>query len=269
MTALVVLLTAVVAILALLVVGLLRSHAEILKRLHDLGADVFDDRDPPDPAAAHPLELRTRDDVPQPRAVETAAHDLAGMTPSGSSAVVGVLGRPHATLLAFLSTTCLTCEEFWRALATGPGPLPGRDTRLVIVTRGPESESPPAVQAIAPPGVTTVMSSEAWTQYQVPVSPYFILVDGPSSRVIGEGAAATWDQVASLLERAGVDAGITAAAGPLHARSHLRGGRARERNADEQLLAAGIGPDHPSLHGGASPEIHGPSDPSADSSGGT
>ena len=253
MTAVVVLLSAIVAVLTLLVVGLLRSHAEILKRLHDLGADVYDDADPTGGPHRHPVELRTRDDVPEPRSQTTAAHDIAGTTPAGSSAVVGVLGRPHTTLLAFLSTTCLTCEGFWQAFAAGPGPLPGRDTRLVIVTRGPESESPPAVQAVAPAGITTVMSSEAWGSYAVPVSPYFILVDGASSTVIGEGAAATWQQVASLLERACADAGLTPTAEPLPERPSLRSGKERERNADEQLLAAGIGPDHPSLYGGSTP----------------
>ena len=47
MSVLVVLLTAVVALLAVLVAGLLRSHAEILRALHDLGAGL-------DPAPGEP-----------------------------------------------------------------------------------------------------------------------------------------------------------------------------------------------------------------------
>ena len=40
MTVVVVVEAAVIAVLALLVMGLLRSHAEILKRLHELGAGL-------------------------------------------------------------------------------------------------------------------------------------------------------------------------------------------------------------------------------------
>ena len=40
------------------------------------------------------------------------------------------------------------------------------------------------------------MTSEAWDDYGVPVSPYFVLVDGPSGRVVGEGAGTSWEQVA-------------------------------------------------------------------------
>ena len=42
MTALVVALVLVVALLAVLVIGLLRSHSEILKALHDLGVNLED-----------------------------------------------------------------------------------------------------------------------------------------------------------------------------------------------------------------------------------
>lgn len=240
-----------IALLAVLVVGLLRSHAEILRRLHDLGVDAYDDGEAT--GARRPIELRTSPGVPEPRPTSTPAADLSGTTPSGSAAVVGVLGRPHTTLLAFLSSGCLTCESFWRSLGSGAaGRLPGRDTRLVIVTKGPESESLSAVQALASEGVTTLMSTVAWSDYEVPVSPYFILVDGPSSRVIGEGAAASWDQVASLLEQACADAGLTTSGEPLLARAHRLNGAQRERRADEALLAAGITPDHPSLRDEAS-----------------
>lgn len=51
MTAVVVVEGVVIAVLALLVVGLLRSHAEILKRLHDLGVGL---EGPPSPGRAAP-----------------------------------------------------------------------------------------------------------------------------------------------------------------------------------------------------------------------
>jgi hypothetical protein len=258
MTVLVVLLAVVVALLAVLVVGLLRSHAEILRRLHELGAGIYDDE--ADAAAAAggvrtPVELRTRPGVPEPRSAEgmvaTDAHDVAGVTPDGASAIAGVVGTAHTTLLAFLSSGCGTCADFWRAFSAGEGTrLPGRDTRLVIVTKGQEAESLSAVAGLAPEGVTTLMSSEAYDDYAVPANPYFILVDGPSGRIMGEGAAASWAQVATLLGQAAADAGLSLDGSPLHKAvpEGRMSGPERAARADADLLAAGIGPGHPSLY---------------------
>ena len=64
--------TVVLVLLAVLVAGLLRSHAEILRRLHTLGAgfetDVSD---------AAPVALRPRGDVPRTAGLGPA-HDIAG-----------------------------------------------------------------------------------------------------------------------------------------------------------------------------------------------
>ncbi|MGH9053093.1 MAG: hypothetical protein ACRDWX_08800, partial [Acidimicrobiia bacterium] len=84
--------------------------------------------------------------------------------------------------------------------------------------------------------------------YQVPVSPYFILVDGPSGRVVGEGAAATWPQVASLLGQAMADAGLAVE------RSAGLDTADREARADRELLRAGIHPGHASLYPAGPPE---------------
>ena len=114
MTVLVVLLALVVALLAVLVIGLLRSHAEILRRLHELGAGIYDDDEgttvtsPTSTTGGvrSPVELRTRPGVPEPRSAEglvaTDAHDIAGVTPTGSATMAGVVGTGHTTLLAFL-----------------------------------------------------------------------------------------------------------------------------------------------------------------------
>jgi hypothetical protein len=120
-TVLIVLLGVVVALLAVLVVGLLRSHAEILRRLHELGAGIYDESASDDGAATPAgesggvrtqVEIKTRPGVPEPRSAEglvaTDAHDVAGVTPTGSSALVGVVGTGHTTLLAFLSSGCGT-----------------------------------------------------------------------------------------------------------------------------------------------------------------
>ena len=259
MTALVVALTLAVGLLGLLVAGLLRSHADILRRLHALGAGLestgageaalgvgqsgHDSR--------HDAEFGVRDGVVAPRDGTTRASDITGATPVDEAVGIAVVGAPHDTLVAFLSSGCLTCAGFWSALADPRLELPG-GTRLVIVTRGEEAESPSALRELAPPGVAVVMSTQTWQAYEVPGSPYFVHVEGPTGRVLGEGTASGWPQVAQLLRQADRDGRDGAGrrrrprvaaelAGP-------GGGAHREARADAELLAAGITPGHPSLY---------------------
>src|SRR6266508_1266809 len=79
---------------------------------------------------------------------------------------------------------------------------------LLVVLKGAEAESVAAARKLAPPDVEVVMSSEAWETYGVPVAPYFVYVDGPSGDIVGEGAAATWAQIVSLIERSLEEAGL-------------------------------------------------------------
>ena len=94
------------------------------------------------------------------------------------------------------------------------------------------------------------MSSAAWADYDVPVAPFFVLVDGASGDVIGEGAANEWGQVQSLLHTALDDAGLLDRKGNLKARrsGKPRADVLREARADRDLLAAGIRPGDPSLY---------------------
>jgi hypothetical protein len=242
--ALVVIQTFVVLALAVLVAGLLRSHAEILRALHALGAG---DADVP-VAAPRPLAGRP---AAGPATIDgEPAHDIGGTDPWGGAVHVGISGSGRTTLLAFLSGGCTTCASFWDAFGRPEGPpLPVGVDRLVVVTRGAERESPAEIAARAPRPPSTVgvvMSTEAWSQYRVPVTPYFVLVDGRGDRVVGEGAAAAWPQLESLLVRALADGEMGAAGG----RGAGGGQRAR---ADSALQAAGIQPGHPSLHPPAEP----------------
>lgn len=117
MLALVILEGVVVAILALLVLGVLRSHAEILRQLHELRRG----------GAPEPPELFIG-----PRSTAAGsrrAHDLVGETPDGEAVAVSVVGAAHHTLVAFLSSGCATCAEFWTAsrpqIGSGCRPPPG------------------------------------------------------------------------------------------------------------------------------------------------
>ncbi len=212
MTVLVSVETVLLVLLVVLVAGLLRSHAEILRRLG-----------PGDGPLPEPPRDR-RAGGAQPAAI-------AGNTLDGDAVRLdfnGGVGNP--TLLAFLSTGCSICGDFWEQL--GERRLPSVQT--LIVARGEDRESPARLRELAPEGVPVVMSSAAWDAYGIPGAPYFVLVDG---EVRGEGAATTWKGLASLVGDAIDDAAERPALGS-----------ARAERVEERLAAAGIGPDHPSLY---------------------
>ncbi|KAA0234976.1 MAG: hypothetical protein JJLCMIEE_01280 [Acidimicrobiales bacterium] len=258
MTALVIIEGVVILLLAILVVGLLRSHADVLRALHELGVNPHE-RTPLGGAAGN-FEIATRPGVPEPRAhADLGAHDIAGSTIDGGSAVVSVAGVDHTTLIAFLSSGCSTCADFWAAFEHGEADqIPGVSTRLVVVTQGPELESVSTLAELAAPGLTTVMSSEAWDDYGVPVSPYFVLVDGPSGRVAGEGAASSWPQVLDLLRKAVADGGMDLR--PRRTRREFLTGSQREERADRELATAGIHPGHASLYPETLDDVEGDGD---------
>jgi hypothetical protein len=242
--AIVVTLAVVVALMGVLVTGLLRSHADILRALHQLGAGVGDpESDGAD--AGHHLGVPVRMGPTLPPERGAGAHDVAGVTPSGDALAIGVSRAGHATLLAFLSSGCTSCQTFWQALSVDPPPGLPQGIRPVIVTKGPELEIPAEVAARAPRAVPVVMSTQAWSDYEVPASPFFVLVDGASGRRVGEGVANHFPQVADLVRRA---VGDDTRAGRLD-------GPAREADNDEALRRAGILPGDPSLYPGSLDDI--------------
>ena len=161
---------------------------------------------------------------------------------------VRVTGVEHRTLVAFLSGTCLTCQRFWDAFQKPHKLGLPRDVRPVIVTKGPDQESAATVADLAPAKVPVVMANDAWVSYDVPGSPYFVLVDGRSGTVQGEGTGIDWPQVKGLLTQVTDDDSYAA---ELEGRrvAKYRADVERERRVDEELLAAGITPGDPSLFG--------------------
>ncbi len=264
MTVVVVVEAVVIGVLALLVVGLLRSHAEILKRLHELGAGLDGSVSRAPQVGTGPRtgrDFQVMPQVPSPPAREELGHsaDVAGLGAGGSETVsVRVNGVEHDTIVAFLSSGCLTCQKFWDAFRKPRKLGLPAGTRLVVVTKGADAESPGAVAKLAPPGVATVMSSEAFVDYDVPGSPYFVHVHGPSGRVRGEGTGPDWDQVSSLLSQASGDADLVASlAGSQVAKPGADA--QRESRIDRELHDAGITPGDPSLYA-VDPPDHGDHD---------
>lgn len=249
MVTLVVLEAVAIGLLGLLVAGLLRNQAEILRALHELGAGVDPDADRRRSDRVVGISSR------RPTEGNSTAYDVTGATLDDDVAALAILGSPQDTLLAFLSSGCGTCAGFWTAFRAHQLTVPG-GARLVIVTKGPDQESVRRLREVAPREVTLVMSSEAWADYSVPTAPYFIYVDGAGGRVVGEGAAASWPQVESLLRQAIDDAGISVDNVSASRAPSAATDRDRAARTERELLAAGIGPGHPSLY--AVPEAQDP-----------
>jgi hypothetical protein len=204
--------TVVLVLLTIVVAGLLRSHGEILRRLHALDGDG-------NGAASEPPAIAT---------ATGSVHHIAGTGLDDDAMQLAIGGGSGRTLLAFLSSGCLTCRNFWTAFED-PGALGlPDDVRVIVVVKDAAEESMTALRELTAPNITVVMSSAAWGDYRVPGSPYFVLVDGAARRVRGEGTAATWEQVRRLLLQAIGDD--------------------RELAIDRELLAHGIGPGDPSLY---------------------
>ncbi len=238
MTALVSVETVLLVLLIVLVVGLLRSHAELLRRLGP--GDAYAGSSTPAVAAAQPVPAPPRRD---PGAI---APSLSGTTPAGDAVSLSFAdGASTPTLLAFLTTGCTTCAAFWETL--GDDRLPD-GIQTVIVAHGAEREQPSRLRKLAPDGVSVLMSSPAWDDYEVPGSPYFVLVDG---EIQGEGVATSWHALSSLVGDAIEDQRIASGlpTGPSSGSpTGPSSGPSSARSVDETLAAAGIGPDHPSLY---------------------
>lgn len=221
MTALIIVEGVVILLLLVLVAGLLKSHAEILRQLHRLGA-TFDS-----PASVQPRSVGFGE-VPSP--------DITGQDLTGATRTVSLRNGRSPTLLAFLSSGCATCRVFWEELHSELEP-PVPEARTVVVTKGTGSESPSKLRELAPPDVTLIMSDETWDEFRVPLTPYFLLVyaDG---RVIGEGSARNWSHLLSLLRQSAADS-------PDPARLDTRG---REQFTDSRLRESGIQPGDHSLY---------------------
>lgn len=183
-------LSVVVFLLGLLVLGLLRSHADILRRLESVGAGmegVGHDH------GSSQITL-TRRDGPVVRDIR-----VTGLTPNGEPVVTSLATGHDPTLVAFLSTTCSSCTPFWEGLESSELYFGGRRHRVLIVTLGEVEESPTRAQSMAKPGADVVMSSATWNEFGVPGAPYFVLLEPGTGTVVGEGSAMTFESLIEFL----------------------------------------------------------------------
>ena len=224
MTTLAVIEAVALALLAMVVAGLLRSHADILRALDELGVGRAGD------PRADGSDNRGSNRGRRPMAIQEA-HQLRGHTIDGESIAVA-LGSADSAVLAFLSATCHSCERFWDEF-TRPEFAAGERRLIVVVQSGDDLDR---IHRLAGDDLLVVVSDDAWSRYDVPGSPHFVLVDG--GVVAGEGTAPDWQRVNGLLRHG-------------NAAAHGRLGWAARDNAariDRELAGAGILPGHPSLY---------------------
>jgi hypothetical protein len=229
---------AVLLVIALVyIVALLRSHADILRRLAALeerattpgalGAPVSDAVNGAGPAGAEVSGGEV-----------TAAAPISGSTLRGDSVTLSFGTGSPVTLLAFLTSGCASCAPLWAGLDEARD-LTQMAQRVAVVTHDPMRESPTRLERLAPAGTDVIMSSAAWADYAVPGSPHFVLTDGDGG-ILGRGSALSWSQLQTMVADARADA--------RRAGEAARTTEQRAERSEGALASAGIGPGHPSLY---------------------
>lgn len=229
MTVLAIVDTVLLVVAIVYIVALLRSHADILRRLTLLEQGGSPARAPvAAPGLPGPGDKEI--DVPVP---------ISGTTLAGDSVALSFGPGSPPTLLAFLTSGCTSCAPLWAGLREAAD-LRSLAERVIVVTHDSARESPARVARLAPAEAEIVMSSPAWEQYAVPASPHFVLTDGRGG-IHGRGSALTWSQLETMVgdARADADAGPAAVA--------ARSTEERAARSAQALARAGIGAGHPSL----------------------
>ena len=227
------------------IVALLRSHADILRRLA-----LLEERAGAGARTASP-ELGAAPGEPVPAAPAapaiggsqvTTAGPISGTTLHGDSVTLSFGPGSPMSLIAFLTSGCTSCAPLWAGLHEARD-LASVAPRIAVVTHDPTRESPTRLERLAPAGTEVIMSSTAWADYAVPGSPHFVLTDGAGG-ILGRGSALSWAQLQTMVADARSDA--------RRAAGSTRTTAERAERSEHALASAGIGPGHPSLYPGGS-----------------
>ena len=201
--------------------------------------------------------------VPASRAATSRATDVVGTALDGTPARVEVTGEGRRTLLAFLSSGCSVCRDFWDELSSGEADVPGQ-ARLAVVTQGPQEESVTRLRQLAGPRLEVVAVARGLERLRRARLPLLRVRRGRRRHRRGLldhlGAGARPDGAGRRRHRAPAPP----RAAPARRRRRRRRpagsatGTTRDDPAriDRELLGAGIHPGHPSLY--EPPEAAGP-----------
>lgn len=125
-----------------------------------------------------------------------------------SRAVPVALGESVDSLLAFLTTSCVSCQAHWEMIAAAPVDLAAAAARLVVVTPSRSMEDELLARRMTPPGAYLHMGSETWFMYGVGQAGTFVLVrsrrDGPppwseAGEVLGSAIVAEPARLADMV----------------------------------------------------------------------
>ena len=224
-------LTIVIAVLLVIalvyIAALLRSHADILRRLTALEEARGGGAPAPAPG---PAQIGGHEAL--------TAGPISGTTLRGDSVMLSLGPGSPVTLLAFLTSGCASCAPLWDGLRDAPD-LAGLADRVAVITHDATRESPTRLERLAPGAPEVIMSSAAWADYAVPGSPHFVLTDGGGG-ILGRGSALSWGQLETMVQDARADA--------RRAGDAARTTAERAERSEQALASAGIGPGHPSLY---------------------
>jgi hypothetical protein len=224
------------AVALVYIVALLRSHADILRRLSALESQSAGREDGSRSAPAGAPGLAPAVGVGGGEV--TAAGPISGITIGGDSATLSFGTGSPATLLAFLTSGCTSCAPLWEGLRQARD-LSSLAQRVVVITHDTTRESPTRLERLAPSGAEVIMASAAWTDYAVPGSPHFVLTDGAGG-ILGRGSALSWSQLETMVADARADA--------RRAGDPARTTAERAARSQHALASSGIGPGHTSLY---------------------
>jgi hypothetical protein len=222
------------------IVALLRSHADILRRLTALEEGGHGPATAPSDAAAGGGSERAPTVAAIGGGEVVTAREISGATLAGDSVMLSFGAGSPVTLLAFLTSGCASCAPLWAGLRES-GEMGVLADRVVVVTHDTSRESPARVRRLAPEAVDVVMASSAWEDYAVPASPHFVLTDGAGG-ILGRGSALSWGQLTTMVADARAEAADARAEVPVRTTAE------RAARSERMLAQAGIGPGHPSLY---------------------
>ncbi len=111
------------------------------------------------------------------------------------------------SLLAFLTTSCVSCRDQWGEMGALARRTAGA-ARLVVVTPSRPMEDEPLARSLVPPGAHLHLSSDTWFMYGVGQAGTFVLVrsraDGPppwseAGQVLGSAVPSDVGQLPELV----------------------------------------------------------------------
>jgi hypothetical protein len=123
-------------------------------------------------------------DAPQESPRGGDAVDVRGTTPKGEPVVVDPVDEDGVVFL-FLSTTCGICLSLWRNLVGREDAL--KTNRWVVVLREHDDPTDVAQDLLLASAPSVVMSDEAFADYEIPGSPYVVVVGSRPTDVVAEG----------------------------------------------------------------------------------